>query len=206
MPQKLTLTKISWVPTIAIIGSGGGMRAVVGMCGAMTALQNEGILDYTMYTAGLSGSAWYLMTLYADDETLDATLAHRSIRKRLVSFRLRDILKLRHDIFKRDAGFLPTYKLQGWREFFNLTRRFGDTIGNLLLPEKSYNKWSEQTTKLKDGNVPLPLLAALHVRGDKTITAYNEWIELSPYEVFIPKYGAAIDMKDFGDEFYGVSL
>lgn len=34
------------------------MRAVVGMCGAMTALQDEGFLDSAMYTAGLSGSAW----------------------------------------------------------------------------------------------------------------------------------------------------
>lgn len=30
-----------------------------------------------------------------------------------------------------------------------------------------------------------------------------EWIELSPYEVFMPRYGVAIDMKNFGDRFYG---
>lgn len=46
------------VPNIAIIGSGGGMRAAVGMCGVMTALQDIGIYDCAMYTAGLSGSAW----------------------------------------------------------------------------------------------------------------------------------------------------
>lgn len=47
-------------PNIAIIGSGGGLRAVIGMSAAMTALKERGILDSTMYTAGLSGSAWYV--------------------------------------------------------------------------------------------------------------------------------------------------
>lgn len=49
------------VPNIAIIGSGGGMRAVVGMSGAMTALDKEHILSCSMYTAGVSGSAWYAL-------------------------------------------------------------------------------------------------------------------------------------------------
>lgn len=46
------------MPNIAIMGSGGGIRAVIGMCGAVTALQDENLLDSTMFTAGLSGSAW----------------------------------------------------------------------------------------------------------------------------------------------------
>lgn len=28
-----------------------------------------------------------------------------------------------------------------------------------------------------------------------------EWVEFSPYEVSIPKYGAAINMKHFGSKF-----
>lgn len=46
------------VPNIAIMGSGGGIRAVIGMCGAVTALQDENLLDSTMFAAGVSGSAW----------------------------------------------------------------------------------------------------------------------------------------------------
>lgn len=29
------------------------------------------------------------------------------------------------------------------------------------------------------------------------------WVECSPYEVFMPKYGTGIDMKYFGSEFDG---
>ena len=39
-------------PTIAVLGSGGGFRAMVGMAGAMKALQSTGILDFTTYKFG----------------------------------------------------------------------------------------------------------------------------------------------------------
>lgn len=42
-----------------MIGSGGGMRAVGGMCGAMIGLDK--FLDLVMYTAGVSGSSWYVI-------------------------------------------------------------------------------------------------------------------------------------------------
>lgn len=41
------------------MGSGGGYRAVAGMCGAMEALKDAGLLDVLTYSSGLSGSSWY---------------------------------------------------------------------------------------------------------------------------------------------------
>lgn len=55
---------LTQVPTIAIIGSGGGIRAVIGMSGALTELKYNGILDLAMYTAGVSGSAWYVSNFF----------------------------------------------------------------------------------------------------------------------------------------------
>lgn len=52
------------VPTIAIIGSGGGMRAVIGMGAALHELEKQRVLDGAMYIAGLSGSAWYVKILW----------------------------------------------------------------------------------------------------------------------------------------------
>ena len=46
------------VPTIAIMGSGGGYRAACGLSGVFVALQEEGILDCSTYVAGLSGFSW----------------------------------------------------------------------------------------------------------------------------------------------------
>lgn len=47
------------VPVIAVVGSGGGFRAMVGFSGVMKALYDSGVLDCATYVAGLSGSTWY---------------------------------------------------------------------------------------------------------------------------------------------------
>lgn len=46
------------VPTVGVIGSGGGFRAMVAYSGVFNALKKSGILDVTSYVAGLSGSSW----------------------------------------------------------------------------------------------------------------------------------------------------
>lgn len=51
------------VPVIAIAGSGGGFRAMVGFAGVMKALFESGVLDCATYVAGLSGSTWLVLRL-----------------------------------------------------------------------------------------------------------------------------------------------
>lgn len=46
------------VPVVAVLGSVGGFRAVVGFAGVMKALFESGVLDCATYIAGLSGSTW----------------------------------------------------------------------------------------------------------------------------------------------------
>jgi len=46
------------VPTIAICGSGGGLRALVAGTGSMLATEEDGLLDCATYTAGVSGTCW----------------------------------------------------------------------------------------------------------------------------------------------------
>jgi cytosolic phospholipase A2 len=51
------------VPTIALCGSGGGLRALVAGTGSYLSAQEDGLFDCVTYTAGVSGSCW-LQTLY----------------------------------------------------------------------------------------------------------------------------------------------
>lgn len=51
------------VPTIAMCGSGGGLRAMVAGCGSYQSAQEAGLFDCVTYTAGVSGSCW-LQALY----------------------------------------------------------------------------------------------------------------------------------------------
>ena len=58
--HKKEVESLLWfqTPVVSLVGSGGGFRAVVGMCGAMEALGDAGLLDTITYNCGLSGSAW----------------------------------------------------------------------------------------------------------------------------------------------------
>ncbi|VDI60042.1 Hypothetical predicted protein [Mytilus galloprovincialis] len=97
LDEKKIFYNLERVPNIAVIWSGGGMRAVVGMCGAMVALKELGILDAAMYTAGVSGSSCllnfdthyffikYLSTLYANKHEIDPTSVKNSIQEGLQS-------------------------------------------------------------------------------------------------------------------------
>lgn len=51
------------VPTIAMCGSGGGLRALVAGTGSWTAASEDGLFDCVTYTSGVSGSCW-LQSLY----------------------------------------------------------------------------------------------------------------------------------------------
>ncbi|KAI4110072.1 MAG: hypothetical protein L6R37_000205 [Teloschistes peruensis] len=51
------------VPTIAMCGSGGGLRAMVAGTSSYLCAQEAGLLDCVTYTAGVSGSCW-LQALY----------------------------------------------------------------------------------------------------------------------------------------------
>ena len=51
------------VPTIAMCGSGGGLRALVAGASSYLSTQEAGLFDCVTYTAGVSGSCW-LQTLY----------------------------------------------------------------------------------------------------------------------------------------------
>ncbi|CAC5355561.1 PLA2G4 [Mytilus coruscus] len=185
------------VPNIAIIGSGGGMRAVVGMSGAVIALKDMGILDCAMYTAGVSGSSWYISTLYASDkDTLDPKQVQESIKQSLPN-----VLKNPYEAI--ESFDLALYRDIRYTEgrYSTLTDLFGNLVGDILLGKNRNLKWSDQRTKLQKAEIPLPLLAALHVRHKTNIDDFNEWFECSPYEVFVPKYSTGIDMKQFGSEF-----
>ncbi|XDV21582.1 hypothetical protein PO909_026660, partial [Leuciscus waleckii] len=56
------------VPNIALLGSGGGERAMVGLLGSLDQLQKTGLLDCVLYLSGVSGSTWCMASLYQEPD------------------------------------------------------------------------------------------------------------------------------------------
>lgn len=46
------------VPVVAVLGSGGGTRAMTSLYGSLAGLQELGLLDAVTYLSGVSGSSW----------------------------------------------------------------------------------------------------------------------------------------------------
>lgn len=72
------------VPVIAVLGSGGGTRAMTSLYGSLAGLQELGLLDAVTYLSGVSGSSWCISTLYKDpswsQKTLQGPIRHASAR------------------------------------------------------------------------------------------------------------------------------
>ncbi|RAH79387.1 FabD/lysophospholipase-like protein [Aspergillus japonicus CBS 114.51] len=160
------------VPTIAMCGSGGGLRALVAGTGSYLAAQEAGLWDCVTYTAGVSGSCW-LQTLY------HSSITGRNFNKQV------DHLKNRlgiHLAFPPAALKLLTtaptnkYLLSGLVEKlkgdpgadFGLVDIYGMLLAaRLLVPKGELGvcdrdlKLSNQRYNLTNGAHPLPIYTAV---------------------------------------------
>ncbi|KAF4082450.1 hypothetical protein AMELA_G00151410 [Ameiurus melas] len=187
------------VPVIAVVGSGGGFRAMVGFSGVMKALYESGVLDCSTYIAGLSGSTWYMSMLYSHPEFPKKGLEqiNQELMKSVSSNPLRLLLPQHITNY---VQALWTKKSNGQPVTF--TDIFGMLIGETLIPAKMDSKLSEMQEKINDAQSPLPLFTCLHVKPDVSELMFADWVEFSPYEIGMSKYGTFMTPDLFGSKFF----
>ncbi|ROL53790.1 Cytosolic phospholipase A2 zeta [Anabarilius grahami] len=66
--QHLRTQTSDQVPNIALLGSGGGERAMVGLLGSLVQLEKAGLLELLLYLSGVSGSTWCMASLYQEPD------------------------------------------------------------------------------------------------------------------------------------------
>ncbi|PFX34527.1 cytosolic phospholipase A2-like [Stylophora pistillata] len=193
--------EIGEVPSIAVLGSGGGFRAMVSLSGVFCALKEIGVLDCVMYTAGLSGSAWYLSTLYSHPEW---PKAHPCEIKRDLRKNVKDNwmwLLLTPSWMYNHVNIILDKRSRGQPVSF--TDFFGYLVGETILKDrKDVPKLSEQRYAVKDGAAPMPLYTCLHVKKNEVAQNFCEWLEFSPYEVGMAKYGTFMKTENFGSKYF----
>ncbi|KAI0840956.1 FabD/lysophospholipase-like protein [Hypoxylon sp. FL0890] len=214
------------VPTIAMCGSGGGLRALVAGTGSLLATQEDGLFDCITYTSGVSGSCW-LQTLYHSTLTncrLDRIVDHLKSRigvhfayppaafSSVTSLPTSKLLlsslveKLRGDP-KADFGLVDVYGIL-------LAARLLVPKGELAVNEKDF-KLSNQREYIKYGQNPMPIYTAVRheipdISGKasperaKEIAkqeSWFQWFELTPYEFFCEEFNAGIPTWALGRRF-----
>lgn len=188
------------VPTIAVLGSGGGYRATTGFSAACRALDEMDLMDCMTYLTGLSGSAWGLSLLYSQTagEKIDSMETQKNIREHLQWGPMwlltpRRVMQYVKDITEKWKKGQPV----------SLTDFYGHCVGESLLgPKKNSVKLSDQKEKVANGAVPMPIYTALNSKRDVSAQSYAEWVEFTPYEIGMDKYGTFMKTELFGSKFF----
>ncbi|KAH8597145.1 acyl transferase/acyl hydrolase/lysophospholipase [Bisporella sp. PMI_857] len=207
------------IPCIAMVGSGGGLRALVAGTGSMLATKEAGLFDCVTYTAGVSGSCW-LQALY------HSSLGSRRFDKIIDHLKARIGIHIAYPPVALDAlNSAPTNKflLSGFVEklkgdpnsHFGLVDVYGLLLAaRLLVPKGELNvndrdlKISNQRDHIKNGEHPMPIYTAKVTQQPSEKTkekakkeAWFQWFEITPYEMFCEEFAAGIPTWALGRKF-----
>ncbi|XP_029105417.1 cytosolic phospholipase A2 gamma-like [Scleropages formosus] len=188
LKDKGTEYKQEHVPVIAVLGSGGGERAMVGLLGALAQMEEEKLLDSITYLCGVSGSTWCMASLYEDPKwSVNVAADKKKIVDRLSDgkFSISDML----DWLSKAVE----------DENYSLTDFWAATVVFNSIKEINGQHLSEQ--EARDSTNPYPIYTAI----DKGLKEDNQtapcWFEISPHEAGYSHVGAYVDTSLFGSQF-----
>ncbi|GAB0190416.1 cytosolic phospholipase A2 zeta [Grus japonensis] len=209
------------VPVVAITTTGGGTRSLTAMYGSLLGLQKLNLLDCISYIGGLSGTTWTMANLYEDANWSQKYLedAIKEARKQVTKSKIccfsLDCLKYYYnDLMERTKEGHNTSFIDLW----------GLVIESMLHDKKDEHRLSDQRQAVDNGQNPLPIYVAINLKSSYSAQAFRvlfclaivntllpfhdlvavivEWLEFTPYEVSLLKYGASIRAEHFGSEFF----
>uniref|UniRef100_A0A672ZX05 Phospholipase A2 n=1 Tax=Sphaeramia orbicularis TaxID=375764 RepID=A0A672ZX05_9TELE len=181
------------VPTIAVVASGGGSRAMTGLFGGLRGLKEIGVLDAVTYLTAVSGSTWALASLYQK-----ANWSHQDLEV--------VIKEAKEQMTKSPLSLLSGDKLQYYSQEMDTKEKDGHMVSFIdmagLVLEQLVTISDQQQT-VNSGQNPLPIYTAVNMKdGIKGTDSEAEWCEFTPYEVGLSKYGAFVQTSDFGSHFF----
>ncbi|KAK6195024.1 hypothetical protein SNE40_000542 [Patella caerulea] len=187
------------VPTIGILGSGGGFRAMTAFSGVLTALVDSRILDMATYVVGLSGSAWYISQLYSNPEWPLKSPGDLNQQLKL-NIDSSPFWLIKPQSMYRYMKLIMEKRRHGQPVSF--TDFFGHLVGETILKGRLESRLSDQQSKVNEGSIPMPIYTCLHVKKHVSAMIFHEWMEFSPFEIGMPKYGTFMKPGLFGSKFF----
>lgn len=183
------------LPTIGIVASGGGFRAMIATLGFMRGLEELGLLGAVQYFSGLSGSAWMINPWIAHGFSLEQF--EHYLRERAAVGMTKAVIS------KSIATMLADIIVQKriYRQKVTLGDLYGGMLGAMLLKglpghgQKVY--MSDFAGKVKEGTYPIPISTAILER-----TSPYEWLEFTPFEIGSSAYNLWVKTKSFGNRFF----
>ncbi|KAL6461084.1 hypothetical protein MHYP_G00310500 [Metynnis hypsauchen] len=177
------------VPNIAVLGSGGGLRAMVGLLGSLSQLEEEGLLDCIMYLSGVSGSTWCMASLYkeADWSTKLETVKDNIVR------RLADGSVSWIEMHTKLARYYSE------KDNFSLTDVWAALTVSNMVKEIDEHKLTEQRGNYTNDPYPIYTVIDRQCKCDRVDA--DSWFEITPDESGYSLSGAFVDSSCWGSLF-----
>ncbi|XP_075066117.1 cytosolic phospholipase A2 gamma-like [Mixophyes fleayi] len=189
--QKLGInaTKDKEPPIIAILASGGGVRAMVGLLGTLAELAKEDLLDAITYVCGVSGSTWCMSSLYNNDKWSSCM----SEMECLISDRL---TKSTWNSNKAWEKLKETFST----EIHSLTNFWAYVVVHKIINEINEKTLSDHQASCESGENPYPVYSAVE-KGHLNTNKPGAWFEFTPHLVGFPAYKSFVSTALFGSQF-----
>nr|XP_055054195.1 cytosolic phospholipase A2 zeta-like [Misgurnus anguillicaudatus] len=178
------------VPKIALLGSGGGERAMLGLLGCLDKLEKIGLLDCILYLSGVSGSTWCMTSLYQEPNWSTKV---NSVKEKIIQ----------------------THKgsAVGWGDAISKLKKYYDEKGMLSLTDvwgvimvtsfvKEIDEHIISEHQVGHDKDPFPIYNVID-KGCRQQNIGDPWFEISPYEAGYSIIGAFVDVSKFGSQFQG---
>ncbi|KAM6388127.1 cytosolic phospholipase A2 gamma-like [Pluvialis apricaria] len=179
------------VPNIVVLGSGGGLRAMVALLGTLVELKKQNFLDAVMYLCGVSGSTWCMSILYEDRKWSENLMC--------LEEELCESLSKSWDIMRAIEYLEESSK----DELYSLTDFWASCVVYQILKQFDENELADHKEASETGINPYPIYAAVDKDKlkEKGRNFPGTWFEFTPHEAGYTALGAFVSTKNFGSEF-----
>ncbi|XP_078126156.1 LOW QUALITY PROTEIN: cytosolic phospholipase A2 gamma-like [Sander vitreus] len=177
------------VPHIALLASGGGQRAAVGLVGSLYQMEKEHLLDTLLYLGSVSGSTWSMSSIYSDpqwNDNLDTAVSRLS------------------------GPGVPLEEALAWlgerakEEHFSLSDVWGVLTSAGIMKQMDLRHLSDESSR-KATN-PYPIYNAIEKYCYSHGPIQGKWFEVTPHEAGFTELGLFIKTSLLGSKFQNGKL
>ncbi|XP_051750591.1 cytosolic phospholipase A2 gamma-like [Ctenopharyngodon idella] len=176
------------VPNIALLGSGGGERAMVGLLGSLVQLQKTGLLDCILYLSGISGSTWCMASLYQES---DWSTKLETVKDKIIQ-------RLNGPGVNWIDAVSKLKKYYYGKDFFSLTDVWAVMFVSTYMKEIDEHTLTDQQDQHSKDPFPIYTVIDKHCKQRKEA---DPWFEITPHEAGYSLTGAFVDTSSFGSKF-----
>ncbi|XP_034162595.2 cytosolic phospholipase A2 gamma isoform X2 [Pangasianodon hypophthalmus] len=186
--QKLGIhCSLDQVPNIALLGSGGGERAMVGLLGSLVQLEKAGLLDLILYLSGVSGSTWCMASLYQEP---DWSTKLEAVKDKIIK-------RLSGPAVSWTDAFAKLKKYYYEKDNFSLTDFWAAMVVTTYVKEIDEHTLTEQWSQQSQDPFPIYTLIDKKCKQEKEA---DPWLEFTTQEAGYSLIGAFLRASSFGSQ------